>query len=311
MNKYKAWRNYMPVLQNIKFPAEFARIEPEENRRAAEKNHARLLDTMASIERTNQSVIQLCARAIGVPQQKDPSSIIWHGIVEYANAELGQLTGIAKAFSVFQGFSVLCLRRLGDPLFGNANITDVSFEDLEKQGEHANTPFDKLFDLCCHRLIELHPGFCEMLKWLVDPNACHASQKNRAVGFLVEHGGEGAIQFDLDANTYFDESGNDGAPFYYWKTARRYKSILSPVTKYIVDRIEQYQSDDKKLRLSRTEAIPLIICKRMACRRFSVLQRMTKDFCSASCRTLHRQTASPEQHAAYQRRYRQIYKKPS
>src|SRR6476646_1470357 len=188
----------MPEVNNIQFPAEFALIEPAESRRAAEENHARLLETMASIQRANRSIIQLCAGAIGVPQEKDPGNIIWHGIVKYANADLSEISEIARAFSFFQGFTVLSLRRFGDPLFANADIRDVCFEDLEEKGEHGNTPFDVFFDLCCHRLIELHHDFREMLQWLVDPNACDTSYKNRAVGFLVEQGGEGAIRFDLD-----------------------------------------------------------------------------------------------------------------
>ena len=97
-----------------------------------------------------------------------------------------------------------------------------------------------------------------MLTWLADPNGCSRAQRNQAIEFLVEHGGEGAIDFHLYPNNDFDETGNRGAPFFYWKTARGYRTILSPVAKFVLDRLERYQADEKRARLKLTKAIPLV-----------------------------------------------------
>jgi hypothetical protein len=288
---------------------EFASIEDAEKRRAALEIHERIIKELASLEQTKQSIVKICARSIGVPEEKYVNRIIWHGIVRYANADLSDSTGVAEAFLAFHAFSTLCLAHTRDPLFESVDISDAFFQDLEADSDITYT-FDGFFNACCRRLVDLYSQFRGVLKWLTDPNGYSASQRNQARKFLAEHAGEGAIEFELDANDNFDDTGNDGAPYYYWKRAVSYRTILSPVTRYILDRIERYQADEEQLRLVHSKAIPLMICKRSGCDRFLVLQRKTRDFCNASCRTLHRQATNPEKHAAYQREYRRVFKKP-
>ena len=198
-----------------------------------------------------------------------------------------------------------------DSPFESFAIRDLEFRDLESQtsGKELAT-FEGFYIACGTRLRLLHKQFRGMLSWLADPNALTALQRNEAISFLTEHGGQGAIEFDLDPNDDFDDSGNKGYPFYYWKTPTEYRSILSPVISFIAHRIERYQTDESEETLTLREAIPVMVCKRAACGHFAVLHRTTKEFCSASCRTLYRQETKPEAHAAYQRAYREGYKKP-
>jgi len=79
-----------------------------------------------------------------------------------------------------------------------------------------------------------------------------------------------------------------------------YKSLLTPVATFILERIDKYQERD----LTLADAIPIIICKHSECRKFAVAHRRTKDVCSDSCRTLHRQKNKREAWAGYMREYR-------
>jgi len=268
-----------------------------------------LRQLVASMEEAKHRIIEKCAQSIRLPEEEDINRLIWHGIAQYGNAYLSEGIGLGEAFLAFQAFSTLCLIRESDPL-ETVVISDLPFGDLKSLAPVAQlATFDGFFNACCNRLSELHPKFRTMLTWLADPNGCVAAKKNEAIEFLVQHAGDGAIEFDLLPNDDFDDTGDKGAPFFYWKTVRKYRTILSPVSKFILDRIERYHADEKRDRLTLSEAIPLLVCKRVACRRFAVLRRTTRDFCSASCRTLYRQETKREEHAAYQRKYRQIYKK--
>ena len=287
--------------------AAFLQIFPSELKDAARTAHEGILEALGSMNR--RPLVQLCAKSLGVPDEQDANRLIWHGIVRYANADLNDAACVAEAFLAFQAFSTLCVIRLHDP-FDTAALSDLPFDDLESvTTEQTLATFEGFFDACCHQLSTLHSEFRTMLMWLTDPNVCSRAQRNQAIKFLLEHGGEGTIRFDVSANDTFDDSGDKGAPFFYWKSVRGYRTIFSPVAKFILDRLEQYHADEKRSRLTLSEAVPLLCCKRLGCRRFAVLRRRTKDFCSASCRTLYRQEAKPEEHAAYQRKYRKLFTK--
>jgi len=309
--KFIGWRNHMRPRgsgSHIPVPTELSPAELEERVRAAQFHDQKLRQAVASMEEAMRAIVGGCAKSVGKPGEKDISRLIWHGIVQYANADLSDGTGLGEAFLAFQAFTTLCLVRERNPM-DTIVVSDLPFGDLEEltQGRTLET-FEEFFDACCGQLSRLHPQFRTMLSWLADPRA--AAQGNQATEILSEHAGNGAIELDLSPNDDFDDTGKRGAPFFYWKTVRRYRTILSPVSKFILDRIERYHADEKRDRLTLSEAIPLFMCKRPTCRRFAVLRRTTRNFCSASCRTLYRQESRPEEHAAYQRKYRQLYKKP-
>lgn len=260
-----------------------------------------------SMQQAKLSMIRICAESIDVAHEKDVNRLIWHGIVQFANCDITNPDGICKAFLAFQSFSTLCLNRMGEPL-EMTGIRDLPFHDLESiAAKTAIATFEEFFDLCCNRLQVLHSPFRRTLQWLINPNNSSRSERDQAIKFLIQHGGDGAIEFGFVSNDNFDDSGNEGAPYFYWKHGRGFKTILSPVANFILDRLERYQADDEKLRLKLSKALPIICCKRLACRRFAILQRSTKDFCCASCRTLHRQESRPEEHAKNQRRYRKQF----
>jgi hypothetical protein len=285
-------------------------VELEERVREAQSVTGQIQDLVASTNTAKRSMAEKCAESVRAPHEKNVNRLIWYGIVQYANASLESPEGIAEAFLAFQAFTTLCLIRQDSP-FESLLITELEFRDLQSQASRKElATFDGFLSACCGRLRLLHRQFRGMLSWLADPNALTASQRSEAISFLREHGGEGAIEFHLDVNNDFDDSGNRGSPFYYWKIPTEYRSILSPVSSFVLHCIEQYQTDNNQDRLALREAIPVMACKRAACGRFAVLQRTTKEFCSASCRTLHRQETKPEAHAAYQRKYREVYKKP-
>jgi hypothetical protein len=264
----------------------------------------------ASMVSAKRAMVDICARSLGVDEGGDINRLIWHGIVQYANVDVKTAEGRGQAFLAFQAFTNLFLIRQDRP-FETKDIRELAFRDLESEAVRNDAnDFGDFYNVCCERLSVLHEDFRTLLSWLANPNAFSAPKKYQAVAFLVEHGGEGAITFDLDPNADFDDSGRHGAPFYYWKIPQQYRTILSPVVSFIVSRIEEYQTDDIKRRLSLREAIPVLRCKRPACGRFTVLHRNTREFCSASCRTLYRQETRPEEHAKYQRKYREMYKKP-
>jgi hypothetical protein len=293
-------------------PSQLSSEEIEEHKRAADAAHKQISQLADSMAQTKRSLIQLCAECIGAPQEQDTTRLIWHGIVRYANADVSDAEGIGEAFLAFQGFTMLCVNRLRDSI-DMATLEDLSFGDLEAiLAQGTSTTFETTYEACCYRLSLLHPQFRTMLTWLADPNACQPASRNQALRFLAENGGEGAVDFSLSANDDFDDTGDEGAPFFYWKTDSGYRTILSPVARFILDRLEQYHTDESRLRLTLEEAVPLILCKRPSCGKFAILRRRTKDFCSASCRTLYRQEARPEEHAANQRAYREkFYKKPT
>jgi hypothetical protein len=282
-------------------------ILPPELEQTVREHLQKISELANSIQEAKLSVIRICAESINVDHEKDVNRLIWHGIVEFANCDFTNPGDISKAFLAFQSFSTLCLNRLGDSL-EITGIRDLPFHDLESIGcETTLDTFEEFFDMCCTRLQALHSSFKKMLQWLTNPTNFSRIEKDQAIRFLTQHGGEGAIEFDFVSNDNFDDSGNEGAPYFYWKHGRGFRTILSPVVNFILDRLERYQADDEKLRLKLSKAIPIICCKRLACRRFAILQRSTKDFCSASCRTLHRQESRPEEHAENQRQYRRQF----
>src|SRR6266702_424593 len=186
-------------------PPDLSSTELQEWQRAAQASHERIVQSLDSVAKARQSVIQTCAKSIGVPQERDINRLIWHGVVRYANTAT-DAKGAAEAFLAFQGFCTLCLIRLRDPL-DMIGIRDASFEDLESRAAAGTlTTFKGFFEACCHRLSTLHRPFEAMLTWLADPNGRSSAQKSQAIEFLVEHGGEGTIELDLSANDNFDDT---------------------------------------------------------------------------------------------------------
>jgi hypothetical protein len=155
--------------------------------------------------------------------------------------------------------------------------------------------------------IYYQPELRKVLAWLAEP------QSNRdlgpeAVRFLQAH--SAGISWNIDeANDNFDETGNDGAPIYFWPSLGCCQSVMSPLCRFLVDRIWEFQEGELDLR----EAIPLRTCGRRGCHRFKVPERQKdKCFCSDACRAIeHQNQKSSEEKAAYMRKYRETLNKMS
>ncbi len=272
--------------------------------RILEQELHRILESRAQAER---SIIEIFAKSVGAPQEHKTDRIIWHGVVQFANANLGEPYGLLEAFLAFRSFTALSIKRFGQ--FEWADLEVFSFLDLEsaryRVKSAAKAKSSTFKDACCQKLSAWHEGFCTMLTWLADPNGCPTQIREKSLRFLLDHGGEGAIKFDIRPSDAFDETGDQGVPFLFWKDIDSFRSILSPVANFIFDRLEQYHTAPSTFAFN--EAVPVVICKRSACHKFVFLERGTKDFCSSSCRTLYRQEMKPEEHAKYQRKYRERF----
>ncbi len=84
---------------------------------------------------------------------------------------------------------------------------------------------------------------------------------------------------------------------------------MSPICKFLVDRIRQFQDGELDL----AEAIPIRICDRPGCGRFKLPKRQTdKCFCSGTCRSADYQSnRPPKSKRDYMREYRKTIAKMS
>jgi hypothetical protein len=83
--------------------------------------------------------------------------------------------------------------------------------------------------------------------------------------------------------------------FFFWEDEIHYPTLVSPLCKFILDRIERYHEDEITLQ----KALPILTCKRPRCQRLIVAKRAGRqEYCCDNCRAHHRQeikTASGEQ----------------
>ena len=240
-----------------------------------------------------------------MPNESDRGRLVWAGIVEYAN---------------FSESSDRIPESLGMKLLATLALCTHSDDQPDEQAGniHKLEPFDDVYGLAKKLTISSndaflvlaarqHAPFRKMLAWVADPNRCDHAQRVEALNFLLEQGNEGQTNYKYRVEDEFDDTGNIGYPLFYWKSPCSFSSILTPLARFIIERLELYHQDTIPL----DEATPIILCRRKACGRFAISQRKTRDFCSDSCRTLNRQEEKREEHAAYMRRYRQLnYTKP-
>jgi hypothetical protein len=116
-------------------PPPLTPAELEERKNAARTAQQRLIQLAESTKQARRSIIQTCAESLGVPQERDMNRLIWHGIVQYANAD-PSAAGIGKAFLAFQAFSMLCVMRLREP-DDLICLPDLSFDELENRERRA------------------------------------------------------------------------------------------------------------------------------------------------------------------------------
>jgi hypothetical protein len=238
------------------------------------------------------------AAAVGLPGESDRSHLIWEGLARFVNKDLkGQPAGIEITVAL-RAVIALCVH-------GNSEFEDMQedvyglgvFTDVYHVQKRRSVSVDQAFAVLA---TELQPKFQLLLRWIADPNRMDREGRRAALEFLIEHGEQELARYDYDPNEEFDDTGNVGAPLFFWKRPASFESVVTPIARFIYERLEQYHNSELKL----PDAVPIVLCKREGCGRVSVIQRKTKDFCSSSCRTLHRQKEKAAEHAAYMRNYR-------
>jgi len=239
----------------------------------------------ASLAKRNGLVPLLNAHLPSAPQQ-DTDKIIWYALARFANAVPGDEDG----FGCFRAFTKLCCARLQEILDPTEDLR--CFEDIEEQQKRTG---EKTEEVLRNIVGIFHPNIRAVLAWLARPDAFSQAGKRYVLEFLLEHGSENSIQFSIDPTIKFDEYG-----LFYWKHIYGYRTTFTPAAKFILDKLEQYHERAPDF----DTAIPLILCKRHECGKFSVARRKKKDFCSDSCRTLYRQKVKAADWAAYMRIYR-------
>ena len=101
-----------------------------------------------------------------------------------------------------------------------------------------------------------------------------------------------------DGNVDFHE----GNQIFFWPILEKCSSIMSPICRFLVDQIWQFQEGHLTLR----ETIPVQICEREGCGNFTLAERVgRKRFCSNQCRALAYQ-GSREDWNEYMRNYRKL-----
>src|SRR6266702_357429 len=107
--------------------------ESDERNRLAEKLDRQIRELTQTSQQSFQSVIRAFANCLGAPDEQDKNRLIWHGIVGYANADLGSARGIEEGIIAFDIFTSLCMNRLPNSFLEWKNPReDLSpFEDME------------------------------------------------------------------------------------------------------------------------------------------------------------------------------------
>jgi hypothetical protein len=275
-----------------------------EKRRQAEAADKKLRNLVASAQEGRRFVQRKCAEQIGAPQERDPNRLVWHGIARFANSSFQNDDDALKGIVAFRSLLILC--EIRSPDIGSVvdPVEELSFSDLDQGARRTGQSTGQVL---VGRILTLHAQFRLMVAWLAGPSTRSSAQRRQALDFLLEHGAEGTAHSSIDVNDEFSKTGDKGYPLFYWKRIDGYDTIMTPVARFILDRLERYHEGPLEL----GEAVPLRACRRPECGRFFVPQRTTKDFCTSSCRTLYRQKTKPEAWAAYMRDYRERnYKKP-
>ncbi len=271
----------------------------------AEHVDAELRRAVREMQDFKRSMFKAFAGMVGQPNETDRARLIWAGLVQFANARF-------EAHSLGMGVALALRATIALCVQGNQELEDVQgsvfelefFDDVDRIQEMRKISADDAFSTIA---LELLPQLRQLLAWIADPNRLSLTERRAALSFLLEHGEQELRTCDFDPNDEFDDTGNAGYPLFYWKRPRSFETVMAPIARFVFDRLEKYNEGELPL----DRAIPIVLCKREGCGKFSLGRRKTRDFCSASCRTLHRQKEKPEEHAAYMRQYRKNnYTKP-
>ena len=214
---------------------------------------------------------------------------IWEALVRYANS--GEPGELEQAFN--ESAELIPLIPIAPRIV-----------DVDEVREYAGSTKDEAIKAALRYWAEqYHSVFRSALTWLCRPDK-HPELADNAAQFLWRHS-EGMRWGLKYANHKFDETGNEGDPIFLWPMLEHCRSIMSPICRFLIDRIWEFQEG----RLALQEAIPLQICERDGCGNFTLAERQgRKRFCSDRCRALAYQ-GSRDDWNAYMRKYRKLRKR--
>ena len=280
-------------------------ISPEAKLAMAKPLDAEIQGRVREMRDSKRSMFEAFAGLVGQPNETDRARLIWAGLVRFANEKFeGHVLGVDATLAL-RATIALCVHGSQELEELQGSVYGLEFfEDVYRLQKMMKISVEDIFSSIA---LKLQPQLRGLLSWIADPNRMGPAQRRAALSFLLDHGEQELARYDFDPNDEFDDMGNVGYPLFYWKRPRSFETVMAPIARFIFERLEQYNEGELPL----DEAVPIVLCKREGCGNFSVSQRKTKDFCSASCRTRNRQKEKPEEHAAYMRRYRKNnYTKP-
>jgi hypothetical protein len=251
---------------------------------------------------------QNCRSLFGALPDESQERLIWRGIIGFTNAAtLDATTSPARVAGSLPPEEIkkfLMLLKLCD----QSSLQDLdmdSFAEVQQFAKGLPTQFGldavpddagKAINIIAFTMLSnrYQPQLRRFLTWMCEPQK-HPDLSTEAINFLAKHArGVDIRPGDSDAN--FDDSSADYNPVYYHKTVQ-YQSVMSPICKFIFDRIERYHDwldripgkkvkrhRDNEDEIAREKAIPIRICDRPGCGRFLIPQRIgRKKFCSKKC----------------------------
>jgi hypothetical protein len=256
----------------------------------------------------------------GATSEESRERVIWRGIIRFANANSESVTLDMKEIKSFFYLLVYCTQA---DVSGNTGMEDFfeTFSDVRNTAERFGAGLDVsrasggilmvAFSILCK---QYQPQLKSLLTWLCAPRN-HKDRSSEALAFLGKHASGVDARPDF-SDASFDENAVGYCAFYYWKTVR-YQSLMSPICRFIFDRVEQYHEWleripkhlDEKLKddeaSAREKAVPIRICDRPDCGKFLVPQRTgRKKYCSTACLLKAQPQRSREENKAYMCLYR-------
>jgi hypothetical protein len=177
---------------------------------------------------------------------------IWQAVVDYANGD-----------AVY--------RKLFDKLIPDGTQF-AGLDQIDELSGLFSSPSGDLEKDFVTKAAGYQTEFRKMLTWLCDP------QHNRhlRIGALkfIQAGAKG-VHWDIDIH---DDPTDEFATWnIYFLKQVRFKSVMSPTCKFILDRMEEANEGNSR-------AVPIQMCQREGCGRFFLPQRTgRKQFCSAKC----------------------------
>ena len=209
---------------------------------------------------TQKDLDSYCAKLFGGDPDEAPDRIIWRGIIGFANsADIGSID--------FNKLIVLLSLCSGTETSHRGFDFLDKFEDVQSKagvGGDKKAAFEYLSR-------EYHPALKILLQWLCSPGK-HKNSGTAAISFLWAKG-SGVETRPICNRVKFEDY-----PIFYWKVSR-FRTVMTPICKFILDRIERYHDGELDL----DDAIPIRICNREGCEKFFLQRSGRKKFCSSEC----------------------------